>query len=90
MKPRQPYKGLKPKAIEALSFHHLGVSALAILERAPSLPQARCLPYQEKEELIFVRRLIDELAKACPENVEGLLLAPRWRFSAHCIEDDSS
>jgi hypothetical protein len=77
MKPRQPYKGLKPKAIEALSFHHLGVSALAILERAPSLPQARCLPYQEKEELIFVRRLIDELAKACPENVEGLLLAHR-------------
>jgi hypothetical protein len=90
MKPRQPYKGLKPKAIEALSFHHLAVSALAILERAPSLPQARCLPYQEKEELIFVRRLIDELAKACPENVEGLLLARRWRFSAHCIEDDSS
>jgi hypothetical protein len=77
MKPRQPYKGLKPKAIEALSFHHLGVSALAILERAPSLPQARCLSYQEKEELIFVRRLIDELAKACPENVEGLLLAHR-------------
>jgi hypothetical protein len=81
MKPRQPYKGLKPKAIEALSFHHLGVSALAILERAPSLPQFRCLPYQEKEELkeelIFVRRLIDELAKACPENVEGLLLAHR-------------
>jgi hypothetical protein len=90
MKPRQPYKGLKPKAIEALSFHHLAVSALAILERAPSLPQARCLPYQEKEELIFVRRLIDELAKACPENVEGLLLAHRWRFSAHCIEDDFS
>jgi hypothetical protein len=87
MKPRQPCKGLKPKAIEALSFHHLGVSALAILERAPSLPQARCLPYQE---LIFVRRLIDELAKACPENVEGLLLAHRWRFSAHCIEDDFS
>jgi len=56
MKPRQPYKSLKPKAIEALSFHHLGVSALAILERAPSLPQARCLPYQEKEEFIFVRR----------------------------------
>jgi hypothetical protein len=77
MKPRQPYKGLKPKAIEALSFHHLGVSALAILERAPSLPQARCLPYQGKRELIFVRRLIDELAKACPENVEGLLLAHR-------------
>ena len=34
MKPRQPYNVLKPKAIEALSFHHLGVSELAILERA--------------------------------------------------------
>jgi len=90
MKPRQPGKGLKPKTIEALSCHDLGVAALAILERAPRLPQARCLAYRERVELIFVRRLIDELAKSHSQHIEGLLLTHHWRFSARCIDDDFS
>jgi hypothetical protein len=66
------------------------VAALAILEHAPSLPQARCLTYRESVELIFVRRLIDELAKSHSEHIEGLLLTHHWRFSARCIDDDFS